>query len=458
MTESSGHWKAGVKAKLPGLTATDPGTLLTSVSCASPGNCSAVGYYFDASVYQQGVLLTETSGKWGPGVKVTLPKNGATSTSPNVNLNAVSCPSVGSCSTVGYYSDNSHREFGLVLNESLGKWHSGAEAHAPADVSTTDPSVSLNAVSCGSKGNCSAVGYYADTSGYHQGILLTEKSGTWGPGMKAALPADAPTAASPNANLQSVSCASAGNCSAVGQYFNSVSYEGVLMTESSGKWKMGVKAKLPVDASSNPGVFLISVSCRSAGNCSAVGYYNNTAGQQGLLLTEASSGWEKGVKMSPPADAESEPAVQPYEVSCPALGNCTAVGSYYGPGNEQEAFRVSMAPAHPVLSVSAPKTGTTGHEIASSSLAALLKNGSAPTGVITFTVFGPSSVPPSHCTTGGKKIGTAKVGGNATYHPSQGFTPANSGRYWWYASYSGDWSDNSAVSPCGSSMPNTMVP
>jgi hypothetical protein len=35
---------------------------LNSVSCAPVGNCSAVGFYTDGSAHQQGLLLNESGG------------------------------------------------------------------------------------------------------------------------------------------------------------------------------------------------------------------------------------------------------------------------------------------------------------------------------------------------------------------------------------------------------------
>jgi hypothetical protein len=54
-------------------------------------------------------------------------------------------------------------------------------------------------------------------------------------------------------------------------------------------------------------------------------------------------------------------------------------------------------------------------------------------------------------------VGTATVAGNATYHPSAGFTPASAGTYWWYASYGGDSSNAASASTCGSGMAATYV-
>src|SRR5581483_907338 len=96
-------------------------------------------------------------------------------------------------------------------------------------------------------------------------------------------------------SLNSVSCASAGNCTAVGRYNDGYYYEGLLLTETSGAWGMGVEATLPSQSrSGSPGGHLVSdglnsVSCASAGNCSAVGnYYDSSSHTEGVLLTESS--------------------------------------------------------------------------------------------------------------------------------------------------------------------------
>jgi hypothetical protein len=49
------------------------------------------------------------------------------------------------------------------------------------------------------------------------------------------------------------------------------------------------------------------------------------------------------------------------------------------------------------------------------------------------------------------------VSGNNTYHPSAGFTPTQAGRYWWYASYSGDANNKAAASGCGALMADAII-
>jgi hypothetical protein len=76
----------------------------------------------------------------------------------------------------------------------------------------------ISSLSCGSAGNCSAGGSYEDSSGYHsQAFVVSQAGGTWGKATEVA----AALNAGRNASLNSVSCASAGNCSAGGSYADS---------------------------------------------------------------------------------------------------------------------------------------------------------------------------------------------------------------------------------------------
>src|SRR5437764_10269255 len=101
---------------------------------------------------------------------------------------------------------------------------------------------------------------------------------SWATGVEASLPANAGSI--PDVSLNSVSCAAAGNCSAVGKYVDSSSnVQGLLLTETAGAWATGVEATLPANAGSNHGVVLSSVACVAAGNCGAVGGYFDSSGR-----------------------------------------------------------------------------------------------------------------------------------------------------------------------------------
>ncbi len=336
---ASTNWATGVEASLPANARTNPGIEGLAVSCASAGNCTAVGSYFDSSGHLQGVLLSETSGKWGVGVEPSLPANAGTNSSASVYR--VSCASTGNCTAVGGYTDSSGHSQGLLLTETSGTWAAGVEASLPANAGT-NPNVSLDSVSCASAGNCTAVGNYNDSydssTVQDQGLLLTETSGTWATGVDASLPAGAGTAQ--YVVVQDVSCASAGNCTAVGLYEDSAfNRHGLLWSETSGTWAAGVEASLPANAGTNSNAGLADVSCASAGNCAAVGSYGDSSGhEQGLLLTETSGTWATGVEASLPANAGTNPFASPGSVSCASAGNCTAVGEYEDSSGHQQGL------------------------------------------------------------------------------------------------------------------------
>jgi len=461
LSESSGVWSSGVEAVLPaGAASTNQSVSLNSVSCSSAGNCTAVGSYTDSSGNTEGVLLSESSGVWSSGVEAVLPA-GAVSTNQGVFLNSVSCPSAGDCTAVGDYVDSSGNAEGLLLTESSGVWSSGVEAVLPAGAVSTNQSVSLDSVSCPSAGNCTAIGGYIDSSVSLQGVLLSESSGVWSSGVEAVLPAGA-ISTHQSVSLDSVSCPSAGNCAAVGDYVDSSGrFRGLALSESAGVWATGVEAVLPANASvANPLGILDSVSCASAGNCSAVGEYADSSGSaQGLLLTESSGTWATGVEAGLPAGAPSTSQNASLQsVSCASVGDCAAIGTYVDSSGETQDLLLSAVAANPTLSVSAPGTATAGSPIAASAISAALAGGLTPTGTVSFTVFGPQSAPPASCTSGGTTVGSASVPGDGNYDAPAGFTPASPGDYWWYASYGGDASDSPAASACGASMAETVVP
>jgi hypothetical protein len=356
-------WGSGSTAVLPANAATGKQQIvsLNSVSCASAGNCSAVGGYVDSSGNTQGVLMTETAGIWASGVEATLPSDAAAN--PHVSLDLVSCASAGNCSAVGGYAEGSGNGQLLLLTEADGVWEAGVAAVLPANARAGGGG--LDAVSCASAGNCGAVGFYADSSKNLEPLVLSEEAGRWATGVQAKLPANAATSKQ-SAPLDSVSCASPGNCSAVGGYFDkSGNSQALLLNEKAGRWRTGVEAKPPANAAAThkyagETVLLLAVSCASAGNCSAVGSYcavsncnrfgkgSRSSGEQGLLLTEAAGRWTRGVEAKLPKNAiRTGPLQYLNSISCDSPGNCSAVGSYFG--SRQKTHLGSRQRTHLVL-------------------------------------------------------------------------------------------------------------
>lgn len=299
-TENGGSWGAPVEVALPSNVAPHPessfgeyAAYVQSLSCASPGNCAAVGIYTDALGSPEGLLLTQTDGTWARGVEAQLPANAEPPAGsylyPVTGLGSVSCASTGECAAVGGYGDRRSDQFGMNLAEHAGRWRSAEEAPVPANAGPNPqqgnvPSAPVWGIACPASGACSAIGSYVDQGGNQHGLLLVERAGSWTAG-ELLLPSDARGPF--RGGVDALSCPSAGKCLAAGSY--SVGADAIrllFVTERDGRWERAVGASLPANADERQGGYSTSVSCPSATACVAVGSYMDTAGAtQGLIAT-----------------------------------------------------------------------------------------------------------------------------------------------------------------------------
>jgi hypothetical protein len=207
--------------------------------------------------------------------------------SPFLGFSGLSCPSAGNCTAVGGYVDKRGDFQGVIFKERGGTWSAGVQAPVPRGAaSNNDPMQLLNpltAVSCAAPNDCAAVGWYVvGHSETQHGLLLTERSGHW-KAAKISLPAGA--SAPGGVFLTSVSCPSRGNCVAVGYYGSHGKTRGLIVRERGGKWGRATNAALPSNASASSHAFLNTVTCPSARSCVAGGDYADRSGHtQGLLL------------------------------------------------------------------------------------------------------------------------------------------------------------------------------
>ena len=87
-----------------GVQNTNPNANFTAISCSSPGNCTAAGNFSDATGHTQAFTQTETNNAWSNGVPATFAA-GVQNTNPNANFTAISCSSPGNCTAAGYFTD-----------------------------------------------------------------------------------------------------------------------------------------------------------------------------------------------------------------------------------------------------------------------------------------------------------------------------------------------------------------
>ncbi len=115
----------GRAIEVPGLAALNKGGKgdVVSVSCGSAGNCAAGGYYTRHGRYQ-GFVVSEKNGRWGRAIEV--PGLGALNAGAfsggGAEVNSVSCGSAGNCAAVGSYLDQHRHSQGFVVSETNGRW------------------------------------------------------------------------------------------------------------------------------------------------------------------------------------------------------------------------------------------------------------------------------------------------------------------------------------------------
>lgn len=351
-----------VSVTLPAGVPSVPWPDLTSISCGSAGNCTAVGAY-EIPAFAKPLLVNESGGMWHAGTEPQPPPNAASTpdrdlSTPGNRLSLVACPSAGSCTAVGTYTDKDATagEYPWVLKEAAGQWGAGVGAQLPADANAhgeserggTAPFFGFNGLSCPSAGNCAAVGGYWGKTDVEQGLILTERNGAWSRGVRAPLPPHAVPNSEPNelnSPLAAVSCAAPGDCAAVGSYVLKAggSPHGLLLTERGGTWKAAALA-LPARATAPGGVFLSSVTCPSRGNCVAIGYYAGHGNTHGLIVRERGGKWGRGVNAALPANAASAGNQHTFlnGVSCVSASRCAVVGTYTNRAGVGQGFSVGL--------------------------------------------------------------------------------------------------------------------
>ncbi len=307
---------------------------LKAASCTSVGNCVGVGSYETTSGRFEAMVATEKRGSWGEATEVVLSGTAYANGNPEAALLGVSCPSAGNCTAVGTYENIVGRHQALTVTEKGGTWGKATEVLPPQD---PEYFAQLNGVSCTSVGNCVAVGFYENPAGKPQAMTATETKGKWAKQRKVNSPAGAGSSGNTYATLGGVSCTSAGNCSAAGYYENTSGGDDLLaLTEKAGAWGKAIEVRSPQSATS---AWFQGVSCTSAGNCTAVGYSRPTSGGYDLTAaTDKAGTWGEATEVGSPAGTGGWIWQQLLAVSCTSAGNCVAVGYYENSDDTRQAI------------------------------------------------------------------------------------------------------------------------
>jgi hypothetical protein len=333
VSQRQGVW--GQAIGVPGLGAlnTDGQAQVSSVSCASAGNCAAGGTYFGSG--QQGFVVSEQNGGWRPAVKV--PGLGALHSAGDVRVYSVSCASAGNCTAGGTYYNSGQQGFVVSLRD--GVWHWAIEVPGLGALNAGGYA-QVSSVSCGSAGNCTAGGYYLNHSSNEQGFVVSQRHGAWG----LAIAVTGPDALNEvgSAGVSSVSCASAGNCTAGGtSWYHTGGEVGFVASQRHGAWGQAIKVPGVGALKMGGNALLSSVSCGSAGNCAAVGSYYDQS-NSGFMASERNSVWHWAIEVPGLAALNADGNAEASSVSCGSAGNCAAGGFYTDSSGNAQGFVVSQ--------------------------------------------------------------------------------------------------------------------
>ncbi len=229
----------------------------------------------------------------------------------NSLLSGVSCVSTSDCWAVGSYQRSSLTQLSLAEHWNGTSW--AVQTSPNPSVSVTYRTADLRSISCVSASDCWAVGTYASgNEGNFPGLVEHWNGSRW------TLVANPKRPSS--ALLFGISCTSASNCWAVGEY-QAATHATLDVIEH---WNGTVWA---LAAGPNPSSLnsLLAISCVNVSDCWAVGDHLNGA-DASLTLVEHWNGtmWSEMTNPNQPGASEN----QLYGVSCVSVTDCWAVGDY----------------------------------------------------------------------------------------------------------------------------------
>src|SRR5262249_44072001 len=324
VSKTNGTW--GQAIEVPGLGTLNKGgnARISSVSCATAGNCAAVGRYDDRSARFQAFAVSQTNGTWRNAI--TIPGSGILNTGGFAEVSSLSCGAAGNCAAGGTYAGSAGFE-AFVVSQTNGTWGRAIEVPGTGALNAGDAAVF--SVSCGAAGNCAAGGGYTDSAGRFQAFVVSETNGTWGQAIE--VPGTGALNAGGPARVSSVSCGAAGCWAAGGTYRDRAGCaQAFVVSKPNGTW--GQAIKVPGSGILNAGgdANISSVSCATAGNCAAGGFYTDSAAlAHGFVVSQTNGTWGRAIEVPGLATLDTGGTARVSSVSCPSAGNCAAGGAYH---------------------------------------------------------------------------------------------------------------------------------
>jgi hypothetical protein len=353
ISEASGRWGAAQEVPLVPQPSTD-GPEVLAVACLAAGECGAGGFYGDATGLE-GFIGSEAGSAWAGSLE--LPGSGG-----NALIDAEACPASARCVVGGYFADASGDRQPFVDEQSR-TWPAAVPLPGNLNKGSWGEVTSL---SCVSLGNCAAGGFYTDAEHGRQAFVVTQAHGGWSPMQQVAGSLNQ----GENAQVSQVSCAESARlasiitCVAAG-FYSSSEHQGQAFTATLANGTWGPAVQVPGLAALDRGGFaeLSSVSCPTAGDCSAGGSYDSSpTSLQPFVVTEKDGTWGKAIEVPGSAILDTGNGMEVTAVSCVSPGRCSATGDFRTSSHSQGVWVASQqggtwGPASTILGLSGLATG-----------------------------------------------------------------------------------------------------
>ncbi len=219
----------------------------------------------------------------------------------------------------------------------------------PADFQNSPTITNVRATACPDATHCVAVGSYHSNHNVSKALIEVQTPSGFVAVAPPLPPGFLPTEYS---SLQAVSCPAPGECVAVGQRqaisSNSATQAPYLVVEHLGAWHYAA-TPVPSDKIATPLYqYLSSVSCPAVGQCVAVGEYQVASGSDKALIEMQNASGFHPVTSPLPGDASTTPGTYGnyfMSVDCAAVGHCAATGTYTDHGGAQRVLINVLSPS-----------------------------------------------------------------------------------------------------------------
>jgi hypothetical protein len=377
---------------------------LLGVTCTSATDCWAVGHHDSGDV-----AIFDTLIEHYDGVSWSVVNSPNSTEGQDNELQSVTCTSASDCWAVGYYSiGNPALPTGVVVYQTLVEhWDGTSWTIVTSPNSSPVENNNLHGVSCPSTVDCWAVGY--SSSRVNGTLALSEHyDGTsW----------SIVTSPSPSANnynvLLGVSCVSATDCWATGYYAGSTVEQSLMEHYDGASWS--------VVNSDNTGAsnFPFGVTCASATDCWAAGFYNDSNGYWWPLIDRFDgTSWSVVSAPNPPPNSAGQYLDFLTAVTCSSTTDCWAVGYYFNVNGVQQTIteHYSIPPVQLDTVVSRKVHGSAGTfdvDLTNGNGIECRSGGANGDYTLVFTFANPlTSVDGAGVTTGTESISTSGIGPN----------------------------------------------